>query len=60
MYRPRISDERIKEKLSYTGAVLIEGAEFCGKTSSGEQIAKSRLYLQDLDTTEANIALAQT
>jgi predicted AAA+ superfamily ATPase len=60
MYRKRITDQLIKNKLEYTGAVLIEGAKCCGKTSSAEQLSKSRLYMQDPDTTEANIALAST
>lgn len=59
-YRPRIADKLIEEKLEAVGAVLIEGPKFCGKTTTGEQIAKSVLYMADPDTRERNIALATT
>ncbi len=59
-YMPRIADKLIEEKLEAVGAVLIEGPKFCGKTTTGEQIAKSVLYMADPDTRERNIALATT
>lgn len=59
-YRLRIADKLIEEKLEAVGAVLIEGPKFCGKTTTGEQIAKSVLYMADPDTRERNIALATT
>ena len=40
-YRPRIADKILKDKLDSKGAVLIEGAKWCGKTTSASQIAKS-------------------
>lgn len=46
-YRERITDEQIKRKMQLTGAVLIEGCKWCGKTTSAEQFAKSELKLQD-------------
>jgi Predicted ATPase (AAA+ superfamily) len=60
MYKKRIIEDLINEKLAYTGAVLIEGAKYCGKTSTAEQLSKSRLYMQDPDYTERNLALAKT
>ena len=42
-YRPRIVDEILKDKLNYSGAVLIQGAKWCGKTTTAEQFAKSKL-----------------
>jgi predicted AAA+ superfamily ATPase len=42
------------------GAVLIEGPKWCGKTRSAEEIAKSVLYMQDPDTSKANILLAKS
>ena len=39
-YRPRIADKLLSEKLDAMGAVLIEGAKWCGKTTTAEQAAK--------------------
>ncbi len=46
-YRPRVSDSLLRELMESTGAVLIEGAKWCGKTTSAEQIAKSTVYFND-------------
>ena len=44
-YRPRIVDALIKKKLRTSGAILVEGAKWCGKTTTASQVAKSVLYL---------------
>ena len=59
-YIKRISDEKLVLLLQAKGAVLIEGAKWCGKTRSAEEIAKSVLYMQDADTSKANILTAKT
>jgi predicted AAA+ superfamily ATPase len=59
-YIKRISDEKLKLLLGAKGAVLIEGPKWCGKTRSAEEIAKSVLYMQDPDTSKANILTAKT
>lgn len=46
-YKPRIADELLKRKLKGKGAVLIEGAKWCGKTSTAEQQANSIVYMSD-------------
>lgn len=46
-YRNRIADGILYRKLRAKGAVLIEGAKWCGKTTTASQIAKSILYMQD-------------
>lgn len=46
-YRPRIIDSILKEELDAMGAVLLEGAKACGKTSSAEQAANSVIYMDD-------------
>lgn len=46
-YRKRIADITLKKKLQSKGAVLIEGAKWCGKTTTATQVAKSILYMQD-------------
>ncbi|MCL2607510.1 MAG: DUF4143 domain-containing protein [Methanomassiliicoccaceae archaeon] len=48
-YLSRIVDDELNLKLRSTGAVLIEGAKWCGKTRTAENRAASALYLQDID-----------
>ena len=51
-YMSRICDKELQDVLSSAGAVLIEGAKWCGKTSTAENIAKSVLLMQDPDKTK--------
>ena len=46
-YRPRIADELLKLNLEAAGLVLIEGTKWCGKTTTAEQQAGSKIYLND-------------
>lgn len=46
-YKKRIADRLLKEKLGYMGAVLINGAKWCGKTTTAEQVAGSVLYVDE-------------
>jgi len=48
-YIPRISDTLLNTLLESSGAVLIEGAKWCGKTKSSLQAANSVVYMQDPD-----------
>lgn len=48
-YRPRIIDDVIRRRLKSAGALLIEGPKWCGKTTTAEQIANSKLNLGDPD-----------
>ena len=41
-YLPRVSDELLKLKIESKGAVLIEGAKWCGKTTT--PICKKRAF----------------
>ncbi|MCI2145401.1 MAG: DUF4143 domain-containing protein [Bacteroidales bacterium] len=50
----------MKEKLASSGAVLIEGAKWCGKTSTGNRAAKSIIYMQDPDRAKGYLKLADT
>lgn len=59
-YLPRIADKILAEKLTYIGAVLIEGPKWCGKTTTAAQQAKSVLKLQDPDLRESYIETAKT
>ncbi len=44
-YRRRIMDEMLERKLQAKGAVLIEGPKWCGKTTTAEEIASSKVLL---------------
>ena len=46
-YLPRVYDEILKDKLESSGAVLITGCKWCGKTMTGAHQANSILYMQD-------------
>jgi len=57
-YRRRIADAVLAKKLAGKGAVLIEGAKWCGKTTTAEQIAQSVLYMSDPERVEQYLTLA--
>jgi predicted AAA+ superfamily ATPase len=59
-YLPRIVDKLLKQHLDASGAVLIAGPKWCGKTTTAQQQAKSVLKLQDPDMTKAYLATADT
>ena len=48
-YRHRIMDGLLKKKLEAKGAVLIEGPKWCGKTTTAEEIAASKVMLARTD-----------
>ena len=58
VYKPRIADVLLREKLESKGAVLIEGAKWCGKTSTAEQIAGSSVCMSEPGQIERNLQLA--
>ena len=58
VYKKRIADSLLLRKLAGKGAVIIEGAKWCGKTTTAEQIAKSILYMSETGMVEQNIRLA--
>ncbi len=49
-YKKRLIETKIKKKLLYSGAVLIDGAKWSGKTTTAMQYAKTIIKLQDIDT----------
>lgn len=59
-YRPRVADALLTLKLEAMGAVLIEGAKYCGKTTMAAQQAQSVLYMADPETKYQNLAMAKT
>lgn len=57
-YKNRIADKILERKLKGSGAVLIEGPKWCGKTTTAEQISNSVLYMASPEEKEQNISLA--
>lgn len=48
-YKRRILDSLLEKKLQAKGAVLIEGPKWCGKTTTAEEIAASKIMLAKPD-----------
>lgn len=57
-YFPRVVDKELALRLEAFGATLIVGPKWCGKTTTGEQQAKSILRMQDPDRREAYLTTA--
>lgn len=47
-YLKRILDKEVELALKTSGAVLIEGPKWCGKTRTAEEHAASAIYMQDV------------
>lgn len=47
MYLTRIIENKIKNKLSYIGALQIEGPKWCGKSTTANRFAKTIVKLQN-------------
>lgn len=60
VYRNRIADQLLKEQLEAAGAVLIQGAKWCGKTTTAVQQAKSIIYMNDPSQSANYMHLAET
>ncbi|MDH6306495.1 putative AAA+ superfamily ATPase [Parabacteroides sp. PF5-5] len=59
-YLPRLCDIELRKALESSGAVLVEGAKWCGKTRTASNAAKSTLYMQDPDNAASYQAMADT
>lgn len=59
-YMPRLCDADLQNALQSAGAVVIEGAKWCGKTSTALNASRSVLYMQDPDKTASYISMADT
>ena len=59
-YKKRIADQMLADQLEASGAVLVEGPKYCGKTTLAKQQAGSVLSMADPDTLSQNLALAKT
>jgi uncharacterized protein len=47
MYFPRLIEKNIEKRLSYIGAIQIEGPKWCGKSTTAALFAKTIIKLQD-------------
>ena len=59
-YKKRVADQILSDKLESSGAVLIEGPKYCGKTTLASQQAGSILSMADPERLSQNLALART
>ena len=59
-YMPRISDGLLSRKLRHSGAVLITGPKWCGKTATASVASNSVVYMQDPDRGSAYLTAADT
>jgi len=57
-YLPRIADKKMELSLKSSGAVLIAGPKWCGKTETAKQFAKSTLYMQHPNEADNYIKMA--
>ncbi|MGM0377482.1 MAG: ATP-binding protein [Bacteroidota bacterium] len=59
-YLSRLCDAELQLALQSAGAVLIEGAKWCGKTSTASNASRSVLFMQDPDNARSYQAMADT
>ena len=59
-YKPRLQDNELAFRLECSGAVLIEGPKWCGKTTLAEHQAKSVIKMQDPDKRAGYLQTATT
>lgn len=59
-YRPRIADKILERRLRTSGAVLVVGPKWCGKTWTALNQSNSVLYMQDPDRRSSYLKMAQT
>ena len=59
-YMTRLCDAELQLALQSSGAVLIEGAKWCGKTSTASNASRSELFMQDPDHAGSYKAMADT
>ena len=59
-YIKRVVDAELAEQLEASGAVLVVGPKWCGKTTSAMQQARSVIKLQDVKLRSAYLQMADT
>ena len=56
-YLPRVADAELDERLSSSGAVLIEGPKGCGKTETASQRAATAVRIDTNASARAQVGL---
>jgi len=59
-YITRIADTLLHDRLASSGAVLVEGPKWCGKTRTAMEASKSFLFMQDPDKRVSYLKAADT
>lgn len=59
-YLKRIADRLLQERLRSSGAVLVEGPKWCGKTATATRASNSQLFMQDPDKSASYLMAADT
>ena len=58
-YKKRILDSVLERRFRTTGAILLEGIKWCGKTTTCEQLSKSVIYMDEPEKRDHNILMAR-
>ena len=58
-YKRRVLDGLLARRLKTSGAILVEGVKWCGKTTTCRQAAASVLCLDEPDSREQNLMMAK-
>lgn len=58
-YKKRIADDLLNDLLESSGAVVVEGPKWCGKTTTATQVSKSVLRMDEPSKKEANIRTSE-
>lgn len=58
-YYQSVADTLLKEELEARGAILVKSVRCCGKISTSLKIAKSTLFMQNSQTKNQNIQMAE-
>lgn len=59
IYKKRIVDDLLADKLEAKGAVVVEGPKWCGKTTTAMQAARSIIRVDEPGKRDANIQLSE-
>jgi predicted AAA+ superfamily ATPase len=46
-YRPRVLDVELERRLKSVGAIVIEGAKWCGKSTTAEYHSRSQVFMDN-------------
>jgi hypothetical protein len=58
-YRPRVLDAEVTRRLNSVGAIVIEGAKWCGKSTTAEYHSRSQVFLDNPERREQYMLFAE-